>query len=111
MQKCLYALFSVVIALCGVLLVAVPRFFLLPPVPVGMVAHNMHGLLPKHISEAKAETGNRSPTEEFAKAGGHGMRFVSFACINNHQESNAYSQCSHLMLSNDNKELFYALVR
>jgi len=111
MQRCLYALFSVVIALCGVLLVAVPRFFLLPPVPVGIVAHNIHGLLPKHISEAKAETGNRSRTEKFSKAGGHGIRFVAFACINNPQESDAYSQCSRLMRFTDNKELFHTPVR
>jgi hypothetical protein len=111
MQRCLYALFSVVIALCGVLLVAAPRFFLLPPVPVGMVAHNMHGLLPKHIGKAKAEASDRYQNDEFFKAGGHGMRFVSFACINNHQESNAYSQCSRRMMFSDNKELFYTLVK
>jgi hypothetical protein len=55
MQRCLYGIFSVVIALCGVLLVAVPRFFLLPPVPVGMVAHTIHRLPPNKIGEAKAD--------------------------------------------------------
>src|SRR2546426_11527862 len=45
MQRHLYALFSLSIALCGILLVAVPRFFLHPPVPVGMVAQNMYRLI------------------------------------------------------------------
>jgi hypothetical protein len=69
MQRCLYALFSVVIALCGVLLVAVPRFFLLPPVPVGIVAHNLYRLPSKHIGKAPADTGKRSQNVEFFEAG------------------------------------------
>ena len=85
MQRCLHALLTVVIALCGVLLVAVPRFSLLPPVPVGIVAHTMQRLPPNKIGEAKADTGKGSHHEEFFEAGGHGMRFVSFACINDHQ--------------------------
>jgi len=71
MQRYLYALFSAVIALCGVLLVAVPRFFLLPPVPVGIVAHNMHRLPPKHIGKAKADTGKRSQHDGLFEAGDH----------------------------------------
>ena len=72
MQRCLYGIFSVVIALCGVLLVAVPRFFLLPPVPVGIVAHNIHRLPPKHIGEAKANTGKRYHNKEFFEVERHG---------------------------------------
>src|SRR5262245_34793565 len=45
MQRLLYALLSLIIALLGVLLVAVPRFFLPPPVPVGLLAQNIHRLI------------------------------------------------------------------
>ena len=45
MQRCLYALLSLTIALLGVLLVALPRFFLPPPVPVGLLAQNIHRLI------------------------------------------------------------------
>jgi hypothetical protein len=103
MQRCLYGIFSVVMVLCGVLLVAVPRFYLLPPVPVGIVAQNIYRLPPSQISEAKADTGKRSHHEEFFESEGPGIRFVSFACINDHQESNAYSQCSRPMMFNDHK--------
>jgi len=50
MQRGLPALLPVVIALCGVLLVTVPRFFLLPPVPVGLVAHYRYRLPPNNVS-------------------------------------------------------------
>ncbi len=103
MQRFLYALFSVVMALCGVLLVAVPRFFLLPPVPVGIVAHNIYRLPPNHIREAKADTGKRYHHEEFFASREQGIRFVSFACSNDHQVSNEESQCSRPMIFNDNK--------
>jgi hypothetical protein len=87
MQRYLHALCTVVIALCGVLLVAVPRFFLLPPVPVGIVAHNMHRLPPNHRGEAEAATGKRYHNKEFFESGGHGIKLVSFERINNHHES------------------------
>src|SRR5262245_54856072 len=103
MQRCLHALFTVVIALCVGLLVAVPRFFLLPPVPVGIVAHNMHRLPLNKIGEAKANTSKRYRNEEFFVSGGHEMRLLSFKCINDHQDSNDYSQCSRPMMFNDNK--------
>ena len=45
MQRHLYALFSLVIGLCGVLFVVVPRFLLTSPVPVGIVTHNIYGVL------------------------------------------------------------------
>jgi hypothetical protein len=70
MPRCLYALCSVVIALGGVLLVAVPRFFLLPPVPVGIVAHNTPQLLPHPVGKAKADTGKRYHHDELFEAGG-----------------------------------------
>jgi hypothetical protein len=70
MQSCLYALCSVVMALGGVLLVAVPRFFLLPPVPVGSVAHHRHRLPPHPVGQAKADTGRRSHHGELFEAGG-----------------------------------------
>ena len=103
MQRCLYGIFSVVMALCGVLLVAVPRFYLLPPVPVGMVAQNIHRLPPNQVSEAKADTGKRYHHEEFFASWEQGIRFVSFTCINDPQESNEESQCSRPMMFNDNK--------
>jgi len=71
MQRCLYGIFSVVIALCGILLVAVPRFFLLPPVPVGIVAHNIHRLPPHQVGKAKADTGKRYHNDEFFEVGDH----------------------------------------
>jgi hypothetical protein len=71
MHRCLYALCSVVIALGGVLLVAVPRFFLLPPVPVGIVAHNMHRLPPHPVGKAKADTGRRYHHDALFEAGDH----------------------------------------
>jgi hypothetical protein len=45
MQRHLYTLLSLAMALLGVLLVTVPHFFLHPPVPLGMVAQNMHRLI------------------------------------------------------------------
>jgi hypothetical protein len=71
MQRHLYAVLSVSIALCGVLLVAVPRFFLLPPVPVGIVAYNMYRLPPKQIGKAKADTGKRYHHDELFEMGDH----------------------------------------
>jgi hypothetical protein len=111
MHRYLHALFSVGIALCGVLLVAVPRFFLLPPVPVGIVAHNMHRLPPNHRGEAKADTGKRDHHEGFFASAGPGMRFVSLECINDHQEGNAYSPCRRPMMFNDNTEVFHMMTR
>ena len=103
MQRYLYGIFSVVMALSGVLLVAVTRFYLLPPVPVGMIAHNMHRLPPSHISETKADTGKRYHHEEFFVSREQRMRFVSLECISDHQERNAYSPCYGPMIFNDNK--------
>ena len=103
MQRCLHTLLTVVVALCGILLVAVPRFYLLPPVPVGMVAHNMHRLPPNQNSEAKADTDKRYHHEGVFASPEQGNRFVSFACINDHQESNAYNPCSGPMMLNNNK--------
>ncbi len=91
-----------VMALCGVLLVAIPRFYLLPPVPVGMVAQNIHRLPPNQVSEAKADTGKRYHHEALFESREPGIRFVSCACINDHQESNEESQCSWPMIFNDN---------
>jgi hypothetical protein len=65
MQRCLYATLSVVIALCGVLLVAAPRFFLLPPVPMGLVAHHMYRLPPQQIGKGKTDTGKRYHDKKF----------------------------------------------
>jgi hypothetical protein len=45
MNKHLYAVLSLVIALCGALLVAVPRLFLPPPVPIGIVTQNIQRLI------------------------------------------------------------------
>ena len=45
MQRHLDVLLSLIIALLGVLLVAVPRFFLPPPVPVGLLAQNIQKLI------------------------------------------------------------------
>jgi hypothetical protein len=45
MQRHLYILLSPGIALLGILLVAAPRFFLHPPVPLGMVVQNIHKLI------------------------------------------------------------------
>jgi len=45
MNKLLYTILSLVIALCGVLLVAVPRLFLPPPVPIGIVTQNIQRLI------------------------------------------------------------------
>jgi len=45
MNKHLYAMLSLVIAFCGVLLVAVPRLFLPPPVPIGIVTQNIQRLI------------------------------------------------------------------
>ena len=39
------AILSLVIALCGALLVAVPRLFLPPPVPIGIVTQNIQRLI------------------------------------------------------------------
>ena len=103
MQRYLHALFTVVIALCGILLVAVPRFFLLPPVPVGIVAHNMHRQPPNYRGEAKAATGKHYHNKGFFESGGPGMRLVSLECTNAHQESNEYSQCRRPVIFNDNK--------
>ena len=103
MQRYLHALCTVVIALCAVLLVAIPRFFLLPPVPVGLVAHNMHRLPQNHRGEAKADTGKHYHNKEWFEAGGQGMRLVSFECPHDHQASNAYSPCHRPMMFNDHK--------
>jgi hypothetical protein len=45
MQRHLYAALSLAIALLGLLFVAVPRFFLPLPVPVGLVAQNIQRLV------------------------------------------------------------------
>jgi hypothetical protein len=46
MQRHLYGGLSLVIAFLGLLLVAAPRFFLPLPVPVGIVAQNIHLIRP-----------------------------------------------------------------
>jgi len=107
MPKYLHALCTVGIALCGVLLVAVPRFFLLPPVPVGLVAHHMPRIPSNPSGKAKADTGKRYHKKELFESGGHGMRFVSFECMHNQRESNAYSQCTRPMMFNDNTALLH----
>ena len=100
MHRYLHALFAVGMAFCGVLLVAVPRFFLLPPVPVGIVAHNMHQLPPHHRGEAKADTGKRDHHEGFLASAGPGRRFVSLECLDDHQASGRTFQCGEGWHSN-----------
>jgi hypothetical protein len=46
MQRYLYVVLSLAVAFLGLLLVAMPRFFLPLPVPVGMVSHNTHLIRP-----------------------------------------------------------------
>jgi len=82
MQRGLPALLPVVLALCGGLLVTMPRFFLPPPVPVGLVAHNRHRLPPNTLGEAKADRGKGDHKEAFVESGGHGRRFVPLECLN-----------------------------
>ena len=107
MQRGLPALLPVVLALCGALLVTVPRFFLPPPVPVGLVAHSRYRLPPHTLGEAKADTGQGKHKEAVLESGGQGRRCVSLACLHegHHDSSSArIVDCSGIVTEESRRE-------